>query len=524
MVLSGKVLRICLPAIGLALGIALSSSAGTVAPAPSEEESLPAPRWLGLFDIKGKAGLKWIPDPRYQKIRIFRRRKGDAEKFEMIAEVEDALYIDNEVTAGSTYIYRLAAVGEDGLESLPSAERRVLVTASKIDILSAPKWEGYLLVEEGVGLKWARHLDQKVLVYNVYRKIPGDEEYLLVGSSSTTAFQDRDVVPGQTYVYALTALDTSFRESPFSSELEVLLTKKDPEAAVVREAVWRARRTRLVKIITGGRAPFFRPADVAVGPLTGRLYVSDTGNAGIQVFSAEGSFVRSLGGSKGGGSFIGRPLGLDVSKQEDLYVVDGSQNSVAIMKQGGGFRRWIGLTRSFPSARMGLIDIAVGLQGKIFVVDNSNNRVSIAIDEGPLRFFGEQGFQPGQLNAPTFCTFDTEGLFYLSDALNARVQVFDSAGNFVRAFGKLSQEPGGLWRPKGIAVSDQGEVFVADSWQNIIQVFDGRGEFVAVLTDEFGKALDLGSPNGIALGGENRIYIVERLSNRLQIREILDEP
>jgi len=523
MTFSGKPLRSFLPGALLGLAVVLSSFLGRVDTTVSAQEPLPAPRWIGVFDLKGKVGLKWIPDPRYQRIRVFRRQKGEGDTFASVAEVSEARYMDNEVTAGSTYIYRLVAVGQDGLESMPSAERSVLVTASKMDVLSAPEWEGFLLTKEGVGLKWSRHPGEEILTYNVYRKTPGDKEYLLVGSTSGTALQDRDVVPGQTYVYALTALDTNFRESPFSSELKVLLTKEEPEAGGREEPVWRARKTRLVKMVAGGDVPFFRPADVVVGPRTGRIYVTDTGNAGLQVLSADGSFVRSLGGGKGKGSFVRRPLGLAVDKAENVYVIDAFQSSVGVMTPGGSFRRWVGLTRGSPLARKGLIDVAIGPQGKVFVVDNYNNRVSIVGKEGRISFFGGQGFQPGQFSAPTFCAFDADGLFYVSDALNGRVQVFDSAGSFVRNFGRYRQGPGGLWRPKGLAVSERGEVFVADSWQNVVQVFDDRGKFLAVLTDEDGRPLDLGSPNGIALGRGNLIYIVERLSNRLQIREILDE-
>ena len=193
------------------------------------------------------------------------------------------------------------------------------------------------------------------------------------------------------------------------------------------------------------------------------------------------------------------------------------------MSPDGSFRRWVGLTRFFSNTRMGLIDAAVTGTGKVFVVDNYNNRISIVGDSGLDRFFGEPGFEPGRLSAPTFCAIGKDGRFYISDALNGRVQVFEPSGRFVRSFGEYRQGPGGLARPKGIALAGDGKVLVADSWQNTIQVFDGEGRLTGLLADESGGPLDLGSPNGIALGEGNLLYIVERLANRLQIREIVDE-
>jgi DNA-binding beta-propeller fold protein YncE len=524
MIQSGKVRRFCVVVAALASAALFSDSYPGVLPALFAQEPLPAPQWIGLYDLKGKAGLKWIPDPRYHRIRILRRQKGGDGKFRVIAETEEVQYIDTEVVSGKAYVYRLVAVDPKGLLSLPSADRSLGVTEGRKKVVSAPKWEAYLFTEEGIGLKWSRLPGKNALAYNIYRKTVGDTEFQLIGSTSTgTHHEDKNVEPGKTYIYVLSALDSSFRESPFSAELEVPY----PEEKAVsdkgegKEIVWRARRTRLVNVITGGRVPFARPADVILGPKTGDVYVTDTGTGQIQVFSADGSFLRVLGGGKEGQPIIRAPLGLAVDDEEQIYVIDGSLNSVGLITPEGSFRRWTGMARLFPDTKMGLIDAAVGPDGKVFVVDNYNSRVAIVGGDRGGSFFGEKGSHAGQLSAPTFCTFDDKGFFYLSDGLNGRVQVFDSVGRFVRGFGQYRQGPGGLGRPKGVAVNEKGEVFVADSWQNMVQVFDQEGRFLAVLTDENGDKLDLGSPNGIALGANNRIYIVERLSRRLHIREMI---
>ena len=45
---------------------------------------------------------------------------------------------------------------------------------------------------------------------------------------------------------------------------------------------------------------FFRPADVALNPKNGQVYLSDSGNRRIQVYTAQGLFLRSLGAPKEG--------------------------------------------------------------------------------------------------------------------------------------------------------------------------------------------------------------------------------
>jgi DNA-binding beta-propeller fold protein YncE len=283
------------------------------------------------------------------------------------------------------------------------------------------------------------------------------------------------------------------------------------------------RRTRLVAIAGGGaNLAFERPADVAVGPASGRAYVTDSGRNLVFIFSAQGDFQGTLGADAAGKSPFKNLLGLAIDRDENLYLVDAGTGVVQILSPQGRPGRLVELPRRAVAAT-GLIDAAIGPDGRVFVVDNFNNQVSILGREG-ARSFGQAGAGGGEFSAPTFCDVDAAGRLYVSDCLNARVQVFTGSGEFVRAFGRADRGPGGFGRPKGIAVSAAGEVYVADSWLNTIQVFDAAGQFVAILGDEAGRPLDLGSPNGVAFGPGNRVYIVERLAARLQIRELIDVP
>jgi DNA-binding beta-propeller fold protein YncE len=288
-------------------------------------------------------------------------------------------------------------------------------------------------------------------------------------------------------------------------------------------AGWQARRTRLVAVVGGAKdLPLQRPADVAVGPLTGNAYVSDSSRNLVFVFSPQGAFQRTLGGGVGGTKGFKNLLGLAIDRDENLFVVDAGTGLVQGLTQEGRPGRSVDLPRP-PGGVSGLIDAAIGPDGSICVVDNFNSQVSIA-GSAATRVFGRAGAKGGEFSAPTFCAIDGAGKIYVADCLNARVQVFSETGEFLLAFGRAERGPGGFGRPKGIAVSAAGEIYVADSWLNTVQVFDAGGRFVAVLTDESGRPLDLGSPNGIALGPGNRVYIAERLSSRLQIREILEGP
>lgn len=490
----------------------------SAAPAP-----LPAPQWVGGTDARGKAQLTWIHSPAFASMRVYRREEAPQAVFLLVGEARANTWLDDTVQPGRTYRYRLVGVGPDGREGRPSSELAVRIGVVTQRTPAAPEWDGYLPLDDGVGLKWSAREGEDVIAWNIYRKTPPDTEFSLVGSSRGTSFHDRGLEPDRLYVYVLTALDSGFNETPFSQELPVKLARPQAAPELRPAAVWRARRTRLVALVGGSeRLAFERPADVAVGPVTGSVYVADSGRRLVFVFTPQGVFQRTIGANAAGESVFKNVLGLGTDRDENLFVVDAGDSSVQSFTPQGRPGRRLELPPTAASAT-GLIDAAVGPDGRVYVVDNLNNQVAIVGREAG-RSFGQAGAKPGEFSAPTFCAVDAAGSLFVADCLNARIQVFSGNGEFVRAFGRADRGPGGFGRPKGVAVSAAGEIYVADSWLNLVQVFDAEGRFVAVLADEAGRPLDLGSPNGVALGPGNRVYIAERLSARLQIREIIYEP
>ena len=512
----------------LLLGLAvLAGSLPDGAPAgapPSEHAGVPAaPQWVGGTDVRGKAQLTWIRSPAFAAVRVYRRDEGAQGPFRLMTESKENVWVDDTVQPGRTYRYRLAGIGLNGVEGRTSAELAVRIAVVVVRPTAPPDWEGYLVVEDGVGLKWAAREGEDVLAWNVYRRSPPDTEFRLVGSSRGTSYHDTSLDPDRQYVYALTALDSSFRETPLSRELSVTFTRtRAPVESQRPAAAWLVRRTRLVATVGGGGGlTFERPADVAVGRSSGRVYVADSGRNLVFIFSLQGVYQGTLGAGSGGQSAFKNLLGLAVDNDENLYAVDAGTGTVQKLSPQGHPSGSVELPRR--AGATGLIDAAVGPAGRVYIVDNYNSQISSVGREG-VRSFGRAGAKGGEFSAPTFCDVDAAGNLYVADCLNARVQVFTAAGEFVRAFGRAERGPGGFGRPKGVAVSAAGEVYVADSWLNTVQVFDAEGRFVAVLGDEKGRPLDLGSPNGVALGPGNRVYVAERLSARLQIRELIDLP
>ena len=79
---------------------------------------------------------------------------------------------------------------------------------------------------------------------------------------------------------------------------------------------------------------FFFPTNLAVGP-GGTLYVTDTGNFRVQVFTPDGEFVRSFGGIGNALGRFARPKGIAVDREGRTYVVDAAFDNVQVFDPEG---------------------------------------------------------------------------------------------------------------------------------------------------------------------------------------------
>jgi len=87
--------------------------------------------------------------------------------------------------------------------------------------------------------------------------------------------------------------------------------------------------------------------------------------------------------------------------------------------------------------------------------------------------------QPGIFNRPTDVAFDSAGNVYVSDGYrNSRVAKFDRDGHIVKSWGERGTKPGQFNLVHGIAIDNKDNVYVSDRSNARIQVFNAEGEFL----------------------------------------------
>jgi PKD repeat protein len=227
------------------------------------------------------------------------------------------------------------------------------------------------------------------------------------------------------------------------------------------------------------------PAGIYCDVGNSRVYVADRNNNRIQKFITTGSFNLAIGSSgSGDGQFIHPmsvakmpPIGGDYGSK--VYVTDTDNNRIQLFTTSGDFFVKWGASGAqngqFNSPR----GIAIGSTGYVYVADYNNNRVQKFNPDGSfVNAWGSTGSANGQFNGPHYIAIDNndDGAVYVTDSNNHRVQKFTADGVFVGAWGSQGSGDGQFNFPKGICVYRQGSasvgyVFVVDSGNNRIQKF-----------------------------------------------------
>ena len=116
-------------------------------------------------------------------------------------------------------------------------------------------------------------------------------------------------------------------------------------------------------------------------------------------------------------------------------------------------------------------DISFDSVGDCYLADSSNGRVQVFTKGGQyLRHFGEKGKGEGEIADCSSIAIDSD-IVYIGDRDNNRISFFTTDGCFLTSFGTHGSGPGQFNTPRGICVDDNGIVYVSEQGNNRIQVF-----------------------------------------------------
>lgn len=258
----------------------------------------------------------------------------------------------------------------------------------------------------------------------------------------------------------------------------------------------------------GDPGGFYQPRGIAVD--RGVVYVSDLYSR-VQAFSLEGDFLRQVGSPGEGEGQLLYPTGLAVAEGL-LFVADGRNQRVLVFdslgEPRGSFRIENGPENQQASPR----GIATDVAGNLYVCAASA-RIDVFTTAGAfLRSFGVAGTGPGMLTDALDVGVLPDGTVLVADSGCRCVQRYDASGVFL---GNFVVYPSGSGSPRGLHVAPDGRVFVSTSSR--IFEYDEAGTPVSswggagVCRGEFSDARDL------AADAEGRLFVVDSGNHRIQV-------
>jgi len=171
---------------------------------------------------------------------------------------------------------------------------------------------------------------------------------------------------------------------------------------------------------------FTLPRSVAVNS-RGDIFLSEyTTVDRVQSFAASDHRpLLCLGRPGTGNGEFNRAEGLAIGPDDRLYVADSCNHRVQIFDANG---RWL-KNCGRPGRGLGELsypyDVKVDSAGHLFVCEFGNSRIQIFdANQQPLEVLGGPGNLPGQLNNPWAIALDSHGNLFVADAGNHRVVKF----------------------------------------------------------------------------------------------------
>ena len=152
--------------------------------------------------------------------------------------------------------------------------------------------------------------------------------------------------------------------------------------------------------------------------------------------------VLSFGQEGSAAGMLAYPLGVAVNERDEIAVTDTSNDRIQVFSSDGTYLRSFRRKGTKQGELNESIGIAFDKHGHIIVADRYNHRVQVFSEQGKLlNQFGEQGCLDHQLEYPCGVSVDSDGNYIVADSSNKLIKIFSPSGQFLRKIGGEGSQP-----------------------------------------------------------------------------------
>jgi hypothetical protein len=232
-----------------------------------------------------------------------------------------------------------------------------------------------------------------------------------------------------------------------------------------------------------------KPAEAVWGAMSsiavdasGNIWTLNRGNIPVQVYRPDGTLVRMWG--QGMFKSIHH---IRFEKDGNLWITDNGANTVRKFTPDGKLLMTLG-TAGQPGYDAGYFDgptdVAIAANGDLFISDGYGNcRIAHYDKTGKfVKSIGKEGptpssrcgVGPGEFQLPHGIVIDSQGLLYVAERSNSRIQVLDQSGKSLRMFSNIIC-------PWSITITPNDEIYAVGStpmqwWETFDIQAAARGE------------------------------------------------
>jgi DNA-binding beta-propeller fold protein YncE len=242
----------------------------------------------------------------------------------------------------------------------------------------------------------------------------------------------------------------------------------------------------------------------------GEVFVFHRGEHPIVVFDRTGKFLRSFGDG-----LITKAHGLRFDAKGNVWITDVGNHTVRKFTHDGKLQLTLGMEGK-PGDSTGQFnqpaDIAFGPHGDLYVADGYGNSrvVKYSADGTFLKAWGKKGSGDGEFNLVHAVVVDSNGVVYVGDRENNRIQIFDADGNFK---GKWTE----FGAPFGLFLDGHAHRFlVADGRAHRCAVLDPHGRVLETWGKQGSEPGQFDLPHSISMDTDGSVYVTEITGQRVQ--------
>src|SRR5436305_5492018 len=246
---------------------------------------------------------------------------------------------------------------------------------------------------------------------------------------------------------------------------------------------------------------FVEVAAVAINS-KGHGYVFHRGKHPLMEFDASGKFIRSIADDL----FVTAHM-VRVDPEDYIWTTDVGSHVVLKLSPEGRVLLALGRMRIPGDDVLHFnqpTDVAWDRDGNIYVTDGYGNSRVLKFDKygRPLLGWGMKGTGPGQFDTPHTIVIDGD-LVYVGDRENARIQIFDTNGQFLRQWS--------LGHPFGLVITPDHVLYMGDAIAGRILKIDPQGRVLGSFTGPQPGEGPHFDPHQIALAPDGSIFTAEVL-------------